>query len=63
MPYKVLTANFSNELEKKVNEHIHDGWTPLGGVSVCAATVEDENSFRPELTTDYMFAQAMTHDD
>ena len=35
MKYKVLRAGEMKDLERKVRVEIREGWTPLGGVSVC----------------------------
>lgn len=32
--YKVITAHNVIELEKTINHYIHNGWVPLGGVSI-----------------------------
>ena len=33
MIYKILQDSNLEKLEKLVNEHINDGWLPIGGVS------------------------------
>jgi hypothetical protein len=34
MEYKVIEARAAQQLEQAVNEHIQEGWEPLGGVAV-----------------------------
>ena len=59
MKYKVVTGQYSSELNDLVNALIDDGWVPHGGVSVCTEISENPNSFKKELQTTYIYAQAM----
>ncbi len=34
MEYTVLLVNKSEELDKRINEMVSDGWKPLGDVSI-----------------------------
>jgi len=34
MEYKILADTEPNLLEKRVNEHIQEGWQPLGGIAI-----------------------------
>jgi len=51
MKYKVVTGQYSSELNNLVNALIDDGWVPHGGVSVCTEISEDPNSLKNELQT------------
>ncbi len=41
MQYIIIYATFFESLEKKVNAKIKEGWSPLGGVSVCVQDGEE----------------------
>lgn len=34
MEYKIIESAHKSIVEEKVNEHIQNGWEPLGGISV-----------------------------
>jgi len=36
MNYRIITAHSADQLAKKVNEAVADGWAPLGGVALDA---------------------------
>ena len=38
MQYTIVTGTVVDELVKKVNEHIANGWAPLGGVATRPTT-------------------------
>ncbi|AGW13221.1 DUF1737 domain-containing protein [Megalodesulfovibrio gigas] len=37
MKYRILKASTEVELEEQVKQHLHEGWRPLGGVSIVQA--------------------------
>jgi len=47
--YLILEDKSASELERKVAEHIDNGWYPLGGVSMCS----------DETANCFYYAQAM----
>jgi len=52
MQYKIVECGTADELEKKVEMLMEDGWKPQGGVSVSVMGALSEDTFY----------QAMTHD-
>lgn len=38
--YKILSHNYSDELEKDVEKHIADDWQPFHGVSIAVPVLE-----------------------
>jgi len=61
MEYKAVQDNNLNELSKKINKLILDGWEPFGGVGVTVLYVERENLYKGhiESNTTYLYVQAM----
>jgi Domain of unknown function (DUF1737) len=53
MRYRLIEAKDVEGLEQDVNEHIRDGWRPLGGVCVVNSQAN---------TYAWWFYQAMTRD-
>lgn len=37
MKYKILKSATEHDLEEQVNQHLLEGWRPLGGVSIVQA--------------------------
>jgi hypothetical protein len=57
--YKVVTAETSEKLEKKVNNLLLNGWELAGGVSVSIVTDWRENDLTAGYSTGF-YAQAMS---
>jgi hypothetical protein len=53
MRYRIIEAKDTEALEQDVNEHIRDGWQPLGGVAVVNSQAN---------TYAWWFYQAMVRD-
>lgn len=54
MKYKIVSGNLK-KVEAEVNELLEGKWEPLGAISICMTSVDDESSTKEEL----YFAQTM----
>jgi hypothetical protein len=65
MNYIILYAGNPGSLTEFVNNHIKEGWTPLGGVSVSETAYSYENAREgcTETAQDSTWAQAMVKND
>jgi hypothetical protein len=59
MEYKILWHSDSDKLSDGVNEHITEGWRPLGGVSI---TIHFDPTAEYPMP-DFYFAQAMVREE
>jgi hypothetical protein len=57
--YKVVTAETSEKLEKKVNNLLLNGWELVGGISVSVVTHWHENDLTQTYVGEY-YIQAMS---
>lgn len=59
--YIVLDSNSSEGLERLVNQKLEEGWTLVGGVSVCAWFEQWENTRKGNTESDTYsrYAQAL----
>lgn len=62
MKYLLLAAGDATVLEEEVNEHIQQGWIPIGGVSVAASNwvAMNHREGMEETYSEYIYAQALT---
>ena len=57
--YKAIEASGTAALNKLINEHIKDGWQPIGGISISASTYLTSKESN-EVTIELFCSQALT---
>lgn len=60
MDYKILTSASPDSLTREVNEHIKEGWTPVGSHGVVITHSQNRYSGSTHMTTEHRTEYSQT---